>query len=326
MQIICSKEAEKVNFKKSFMYIVVIIMMVSIIGCEGKQPLDTEADSSKDQITIAVSIVPEETFVKAVAGDLVDVVTMIPPGHSPANYQPTPKQMTKFSEAKVYFSMGVPTERANILPKIKDFNKDVKVVSLADIVEGVYPHRYFELGEHHKHDDDKDHKDNEEKHSIRDPHIWLSPKRVKVMIDVIKDELIDIDPENAKIYTKNAADYLGKLDQADNEIKEVLSGLAGQSFIIYHPAFGYFADDYGLKMVTIEEEGKEATTKKLQNVIDFAKQEKIKFVFYQQEFDSHQAETIAKEIEGATIKVAPLAPNYIENLTYIVGQLKEAVK
>lgn len=313
------------NLKKCFMYIIVIIMMISSIGCEAKESENTKVDTSQDHITIAVSIVPEETFVKAVAGDLVDVVTMIPPGHSPANYQPTPKQMTKFSEAEVYFSIGVPTENANILPRIDDFNKAIKVVQLADIVGKVYPHRYFEEGEKHEHHDEDEHEE-KHNHSGRDPHIWLSPKRVKVMIDVIKNELIDIDPINAKAYAKNAEDYLAKLDQTDNKIKDTLSGLDGQSFIIYHPSFGYFADDYGLKMVTIEEEGKEATTKRLQDVIDLAKKEDIKFVFYQQEFDSQQAETIAKEIGGATVKVAPLAPNYIENLTYIVNEFKEVVK
>jgi zinc transport system substrate-binding protein len=297
-------------------------MIVNIIGCEAKESENTEIDTIKNQIIVAVSIVPQETFVKEVAGDLVDVVTMIPPGYSPANYQPTPMQMTKLSKAKVYFSIGVPTENINILPKIDDFNKDIKVVPLADIVGKVYPHRYFEdvEGNEHYHEYEKKHD-----HSGRDPHIWLSPKRVKVMIDAIKNELINIDPENAKVYTENAAAYLDKLDQVDNDIKEVLSELDGQSFIIYHPSFGYFADDYGLKMVTIEEEGKEATTRRLQDVIDFAKQEKIKFIFYQEEFDSQQAETIAKEIEGATIKVAPLAPNYIENLRYIASKFKEVI-
>ncbi|SHK09074.1 metal ABC transporter solute-binding protein, Zn/Mn family [Paramaledivibacter caminithermalis] len=310
------------DFKRGFMYIVIMIMIVNIIGCEAKESENTEIDTIKNQIIVAVSIVPQETFVKEVAGDLVDVVTMIPPGYSPANYQPTPMQMTKLSKAKVYFSIGVPTENINILPKIDDFNKDIKVVPLADIVGKVYPHRYFEdvEGNEHYHEYEKKHD-----HSGRDPHIWLSPKRVKVMIDAIKNELINIDPENAKVYTENAAAYLDKLDQVDNDIKEVLSELDGQSFIIYHPSFGYFADDYGLKMVTIEEEGKEATTRRLQDVIDFAKQEKIKFIFYQEEFDSQQAETIAKEIEGATIKVAPLAPNYIENLRYIASKFKEVI-
>ncbi|MBF8984245.1 zinc ABC transporter substrate-binding protein [Lutibacter sp. B2] len=286
-----------------------IIMIITISGCESKK-LDNSNREKK--ITVAVSIVPQENFVRAVSGDLVNIITMIPPGNSPANYQPTPKQMIEFSESKVYFSMGVPTEEANILPKVEDLNKDIKVVSLADKVGEVYPHRTFSEEAHD--------------HSGRDPHIWLSPKRVKVMIKVIKDELILLDPNNKSTYEKNADEYIAKLDEVDHEIKDTLNGFNQQSFIIYHPVLGYFADDYGLKMMAIEEDGKETTVKKLQEVIDLAKKENIKFVFYQQEFDSKQAETIAKEIRGATVKVAPLAPNYIENLKSIANTFKDVLK
>lgn len=300
------------NFKRGFMYILVITTIISMIGCGGKKSEDiTTNTSNEEKITVAVSIVPQETFVKAVSGNLVNVITMIPPGNSPANYQPTPKQMTEFSQSKVYFSIGVPTEEANILPKIKDLNEDIKIVSLADKVEEVYTHRV--LGK-------------DEGEGKKDPHIWLSPKRVKVMIDVIKDELIVLDPKNKAIYQKNAEKYIAKLDVVDNEIKEALKGFKDEPFIIFHPAFGYFADDYGLKMVTIEGEGKKATAMKVQEIIDFAKKENIKFVFYQEEFDSQQAETIAKEIGGETVKVSPLAPDYIENLRDTVNKFKEVLK
>ena len=309
-----------------------LITIIFINGCGTKNIDNTHSNApGEEKITVAVSIVPQETFVKAVAGDLVDVVTMIPPGHSPANYLPTPKQMTKLSEAQVYFSMDIPTEEANILPKLDDFNKELKVVSLADIVGEVYPHRHFDQGEEHEHHDVKEHEHNGVKehrhhHGGRDPHIWLSPKRVKVMIEAINTELGQLDPDNIAVYEKKATEYLAELDEIDNEIRETLSGLDEQSFIIYHPAFGYFADDYGLKMVTIEEEGKEATSKKLQEVIDFARKEEIRFIFYQEEFHNHQAETIAKEIGGATVKVAPLAPDYIENLRYISNKFKEVLQ
>lgn len=318
------------NFRKSLVYILVLMMIVGMSGCQSKQSNNTtENTANKERITVAVSIIPQETFAKAVAGDLVDVITMIPPGHSPANYQPTPKQMTKFSESKAYFSIGVPTEESNILPKVEDLNKDIKIVSLADKVGEVYSHRSFAEEEEHQHDEEnhKDRGDEEHHHHDgRDPHIWLSPKRAKVMVEVIKDELVLLDPDNKTTYEKNAEEYIAQLDEADNEIREVLSDFNGQSFIIYHPAFGYFADDYGLKMVTIEEDGKESTAKKLQEVIDFAKRENIKFVFYQEEFDSNQAETIAKEIGGKTIKVAPLASDYIENLKSIANKFKEILE
>lgn len=290
------------NYRKSIFFILVILIL-SITGCKSEN-LDSSLNAVyKEKVTIAVSIVPEETFVKAVSGDLVDVITMIPPGHSPANYEPTPSQMIKFSKAKVYFSIGVPTEEANILPKINSLNNDLKVVSLAEKVKEVYPERNFAGG--------------------RDPHIWLSPKRVKVMIEVIKDELIELDPNNKSIYEKNSNKYIAELNEINSEIKEILNDVNQQSFIIYHPAFGYFADEYGLTMVSIEEVGKEATSKRLQEVIDFAKKENIKFIFYQDEFDSQQAETIAEEINGTTVNVSPLASEYIENLKLIANKFRE---
>ena len=290
------------NLKKIILCIVIVLTLI-ISACKSEN-LDTSLNAAyKDKLTVAVSIVPEETFVTAVAGDLIDVITMIPPGHSPANYEPTPGQMLKFSKSKIYFSMGVPTEEANILPKIDSLNKDIKVVSLSEKVKEFYPERSFAKG--------------------RDPHIWLSPKRVKVMIEVIKDELIELDPNNKSVYEKNAEEYKLKLDNVNSEIKEILNDVKQQSFIIYHPAFGYFADDYGLIMVPIEEVGKEATSKRLQDIIDFANKENIKYILYQDEFDSQQADTVAEEINGTTINVSPLASNYIDNLREIANKFSE---
>lgn len=316
------------KLKKSIIYILILSLVISMVGCrtkdlDNKEDYNIAVDSNiEEKVIVAVSIVPQETFVKAVAGDLVDIITMIPPGNSPANYQPTPKQMTKLSESKLYFSIGVPTEKANILTKLEDFNEKIKVVALADIVGEVYPHRTFGEEEHNEHDE---HEDCHHDHGEVDPHIWLSPKRVKVMVESIKNELTDIDPQNKDIYEKNAKAYIAKLNEVDYEIKEILSKIEQNSFIIYHPAFGYFADDYGLKMVTIEEDGKQTTAQSLQNVIDFAKKENIKFVFYQEEFDSKQAEIVAKEIGGATAKVAPLAPDYIENLKNIANTFRRTL-
>lgn len=316
------------KIKKNLLYISMIVIAIAISGCANKSGDidDVKVNGNgEEKITVAVSIVPQETFVKAVAGDLVNVVTMIPPGNSPANYQPTPKEMTNLSESEIYFSIGVPTEKANILDKVEEFNEDIKVVDLAHKVADVYPDRNFTEEENHSHEDheheDEDHGDDDDHdHDGRDPHIWLSPKRVKVMIDAIKDELIAIDSKNKKTYEKNAEEYIEKLDELDTEITEALSDIEQKSFIIYHPAFGYFADDYGLQMITIEKDGKDTTAKHLESVIDLAKEKNIKYVFYQEEFDSKQAETVAKEIDGDTMRVAPLAPNYIENLRDIADK------
>ncbi|RKD29558.1 metal ABC transporter solute-binding protein, Zn/Mn family [Thermohalobacter berrensis] len=298
--------------------ILIFVMAILLIGCSNK----ALESNSKNKPMVVVSIVPQKTFVKAVAGDLVDVTVMIPPGNSPANYQPSPKEMKDLSKSLLYFSIGVPTEEVNILPKIKDFNNKIKVVSLADEVGKIYPHRYFENdNDRHSHDNEDEHN-----HSGRDPHIWLSPKRVKIMVDVIADELGKLDPNNKDIYEKNAKEYIEKLDNLDKDIRDVLSDVNNRAFIIYHPVLGYFADDYNLEMISIEKEGKEATVKGIQEIIDTAKKKNIKVIFYQAEIDSPQTKVLAEEIGGKIQIIEPLAPNYIENMKKIAYTFKQVLK
>lgn len=145
--------------------------------------------NNSEKKVVAVTIVPEQAFVEAVCGDLVDVVVMVPPGSSPENYEPTSQQMTALSDAELYFSIGVPTEKANILPKVNDLASNINVISLNNEVSKVYADRTFDSGE-------------------RDPHIWLSPKRVIVMINTIAEKMIKIDPENKEVYESNAKQYI----------------------------------------------------------------------------------------------------------------------
>lgn len=310
--------------KISFISIVVIALVLS--GCSSK--LSTENGANKaSSIKIAVSVVPQQAFVEAVGGDKVEVITMIPTGYSPANYEPTPMEMAKFQESKVYFSIGVATEEANILPMIKENDAEIKVVDLAESVRHHYDDLYLEEHEHDhdEHEDEDGHEDDDaiEEGLTRDPHIWLSPKRVVVMINTIRDELSSIDPENKAYYEKNTEVYIQSLEKVDQELTDIFDGLDNKEFIIYHPSFGYFADDYGLQMTTIEADGKEATVKRISQVVDYAKEHQIKVVFYQEEFDSKQAEVIANEIEGTVIKVAPLSGDYINNLKSMAEKFKQ---
>jgi zinc transport system substrate-binding protein len=259
--------------------------------------------TQEEKLVIAVTIVPQETFVRAVCGDLAEVVTLVPPGNSPENYEPTPESMEKFSDAALYFSIGVPTEQANILPSIGS----VPVVSLQDEAAAVYPERTFESGE-------------------RDPHIWLSPKRVMVMIEAIAREMIRLDPENTDTYNKNKDAFIGQLEALDAQIKAALKDAVSRKFIVYHPAFGYLAEDYGLEMVALEEEGKEATPQRLQQLIDLAREEQIQVIFYQEEIDSSQSEAFAEEVGGSAVQLQPLASDYIDNLKRMAESLAEEMR
>lgn len=273
---------------------------VMLTACKNNAETSGE-DSNK--LMVAVSIVPEATFAQAVCGDLAEIVTLVPPGSSPETYEPTPEAMTKFSEADIYFSIGVPVEESFILPNVGD----VPVVALAEKAAEVYPDRTFAEGE-------------------RDPHNWLSPKRVKVMVQVIADEMVKLDAANKDTYTKNAESYIAELDKLDAGIKTALEGVTNRKIVVYHPAFGYLADDYDLEMFALEEEGKEATPQHLQEMIDLAKEQDIKVIFYQAEIDSSQSEAYAEEIGGKSMQLEPLAADYIENLKKMAQTMAEAMK
>lgn len=288
--------------------IIIVMLVLLLVGCSAEE---------SDKLKVAVSIVPEAGFVKAVAGDLVDVVVLIPPGFSPANYEPSPKLMADFNDSDLYFHIDVAAE-GHILESVN--NPDMKLIDLADISDGVYPARYFDQEDAHEEaiGSDEDHQ-----HEGRDPHIWLSPKRVMVMVEAIKDELTLADPENGDLYAENAAVYITQLKSLDQELKDAFAQYTSKTFLIYHPSYGYFADDYGLEMIAIEEEGKAATIQGMEAVIETALAKHIRVIFYQEEFDSQQAEIIANEISGVTVAVNPLAEDYITALKAMAEELKD---
>ena len=290
----------KKYYQVLFVFLVILVTGMLIIGCQSQ----SSKQSSKDQITAAVSIVPQKTFVKAVAKDLVEVITMIPPGYSPGNYEPPPDKMEKFSDSQIYFSIGVPADQTYILPRAHKLNRDLKIVKLHKRVANVYPDREFVPGK-------------------RDPHIWMSPKRVKRIIEIIKKQLIAIDSTHQEVYKQNAASYINKLDQLDQYIRSVFNHDSNKTFIIYHPSLGYLTKDYGLKMIAVQKSGKKASAKQFQQVIKKARANNIKAVFYQKQIDSGQTEALAEEIGAKTIAINPLASNYIENMKKIIHLLNK---
>jgi zinc transport system substrate-binding protein len=259
------------------------------------------AEASK--LTVAVTILPQKALVEGVAQGLADVVVIVPAGSSPGNYEPTPMEMEAFSKASVYFTIGVPTEAANILPSATDMT----VVDLPTLVAAVYPDRTFPSGS-------------------RDPHIWLSPKRAIVMVNAIADALAQADAANADTYKANAQSYVAQLTELDQYIAAAFDGMTNKAFIAYHPAYGYLADDYGLTMYSLEENGKEATPEKMMELVDLAKEKGLTTVFSQAEIDSKQPDAFAEEIGGTKVMLAPLAENYIDNLKSMADAIAASAK
>lgn len=298
--------------KKILLVVVSAVMLLSLAACQSAD-VAAEPSVTTPALTVAVGIVPEAAFVQAVGGDLVSVVTMVPPGSSPANYQPTAAEMQALSDAVIYFTLQMPAEKANILPKVAEFNETIQIVDLRAAAAAVYP---LLSG-------DGEELDASATDSV-DPHLWLSPKRAVIMVQAIADQLSAVDAANKDTYQANAADYIAQLTALDTEIQTAVSTLANKSFLIYHAAYGYFAHDYGLAMIALENEGKQATAEDLQSVIDYAKQNQITTVFYQEEFDDNQAATVAEEIGGVVQKVAPLSFDYIQGLKDFVSALSKS--
>jgi zinc transport system substrate-binding protein len=298
---------------KKTLILLIIISLAIVSGCS--------VNSEGDKITIAVGIPPLAGFVENIAGDNFDIVVLIPAGNSPANYQPTAMEMQQLSEAELYFTLEMPTEEANILPKALDFNDDLNIINLREEVSSIYPLLEVSGHSHDEEDDEEDEDEHEEELTI-DPHLWLSPKRAIEMVKIIERELSLVDMANSELYQRNAAEYILKLEELDEQINKTVQTLDNKTFMIYHGSYTYFADDYGLEMISLEVAGKQATAAEIQEVIEHAKEENIKVVFYQDEFDDNQARTVADEIDGRVEKVSPLSKDYITALNDFVNILE----
>jgi zinc transport system substrate-binding protein len=283
------------------------------------------AAADGDRITVFTSILPQEYFVERIGGDRVEVQALVAPGRSPATYEPTPRQMASLSEATVFFRIGVPFENA-FMPKIRDLTQGLRIV---DTREGI---TLREMKAHHHGDDGYQHEDHhadEEHHHHHggtDPHVWLSPRLVKIQARTIADALIDIDPAGRAIYEKNLAAFVADLDVLDAHLAEALAPVKGKTFMVFHPAWGYFADAYGLEQTPIEIEGKDPSGQQLVRVIEMAKEQGVRVIFVQPQFSRQSAERVAGAIDGAVLPIDPLARDYVGNLERVATEIREALQ
>ncbi|MDK2826013.1 zinc transport system substrate-binding protein [Methanolobus vulcani] len=314
----------------------ILMGVVLTAGCVDEQ---SSSDNGSNNIIVGVTILPQQEFVEKIAGDNVQVVVMVPPGADPHSYEPTPSQLTALSKAKMYAMVGSGiTVEDNMMGKLTALNPDMLVV---DCSKGI---SLIEM-EAHDHGDEvhgaeaqingsADTNTSESAvyqttsvsdHANLDPHIWTSPDNVEVMVENIYQGLIQIDPDNQATYLENKNAYLAELNALDKQIQTSLEGKEGSSFMVYHPAWGYFANHYGLNEVSVEIEGKEPSVKDMQSVIDLANEKGIKVIFVQSGFSTVSAEAIASEIGGEVVEVDPLAKDYIDNLAKVAKAFEKGL-
>jgi len=257
-------------------------------------------------INAIVSILPQQTFLKAIGGDKVNISLMVQPGNSPHTYEPKPSQMVAVAKADLYLAIDVEFEKV-WLPKFSSLNPKMHIIGIADGIKKMHMQKaeHEQQEAHHTHEGE-------------DPHIWTVPMNVKIIAQNIYDALIKLDSTNAPYYKKNLDTFLISLEETDKRISKILSSLKeNRNFMVFHPSWGYFAKEYNLTQIAVEVEGKNPKPRELVQLIKKAKQQKVKAIFTQPEFSESSAKIIANELHIPVVKVSPMAPNWSENLINI---------
>jgi zinc transport system substrate-binding protein len=309
-----------------------LLLVALLAACSGPK--------NGDSRIVFATILPQKDFVRQVAGERFEVQALVGPGQSPHSYTPTPDQMAKLSEAAAFFRIGVEVEEG-LLRKLQKSMPNLLIFDLRkgiELREMTEEHHHDEDHAHHQeehakndhehghddhagheqehdHDDLADH-DHEQEHAHhgKDPHIWLSPPLVKQMAVTIRDALVEIDPEGKQIYDRNLQAFHLRLDSLDAYIRTTLAPVKGTELFVFHPAFGYFADEYGLIQKPVETGGKEPSARDLAKLIEEAREHKPKVIFVQPQYAQKSAQALAEQIDCAVVPINPLPEDYFAEM------------
>ncbi|MGM0508590.1 MAG: metal ABC transporter solute-binding protein, Zn/Mn family [Fusobacteriota bacterium] len=276
--------------------IIIILIAVGLVFWMNRKEKPKEESSKK---VISVSILPQKYFVQKIVGNKFDINVVIPPGSSPATYDPAPKQMTELAESFLYFKIGYIPFESNYMDKIQGLNEDMEIIDTSKNVDLI------------------------KKGNKIDPHIWLSPSEVKKQVKVIKDAIIKKDSGNTEFYTKNYNNLINEIDELDSDLKDYFSKIKNDKILVYHPSWGYLARDYNFEQIAIEVDGKAPSPIIIKETVDKAREENINTIIVQKQFDTKSASVIADEIGGTVLHLDPLAVDWMENLREISKIISE---
>lgn len=292
--------------------IIVRLILISLVLI-GYTQLTFAGEKNK----IAVSILPQAEFAEQITAGLdFETLVLIPPGANPATHELTPRQMKTLSRISLYFKLGSGLPFENVwLEKISDLNKNMVIIDCSKGIE------ILSGAESHSHHDTR-----HSTHHSQDPHIWCSPLNAQIMIDNMVKGFIKVYPEYDTLFSMNANSYKQKLEALNQEISKLFEKKTNRKFIIFHPAWGYFANEYGLIQIPVEIEGKEPRASNLKILIETARRENLNTVFASPQFNMESARVIASEIDGEVVLIDPLSKDYIGNLRETAVKLAKAMK
>lgn len=258
----------------------------------------TPAATRADAVRVFVSVPPQAGLVERLGGDQVEVEVMVPPGRSPATYEPTPRQMARLARARLYVRVGVPFERG-FIGGLRQSHPELRIVDQRAGVALLTSDGKPLAG-----------KDT----NAADHHVWLDPKRLGKQAANIAGGLEAVDPERAGSYRANLKRLQTKLEALDARLTLLLAPFRGEELFVFHPAYTYFAASYGLEQVAVETGGKEPSARRLAALIERARRAGARVVFVQPQFSKKSARLVAEAIGGTVVPMDPLARDVIANL------------
>lgn len=284
-------------------------------------------------LQVAVGVPPVKYFAQRIGGNLVQATVLVPAGADAHTYEPKPSQMRAVAGAALYLSVGLEFEEA-WLGRIKAANPKLVVVrtdqglARLPMPEGHDEHGREAHGQKAKPEAKHQGKHQEKHDDESDPHVWVAPSQARHIAASIAAAFSKADGAHASVYAANLAAFLRELDALDAELRAAFSALPAsqRGFLVFHPAWGYLAKDYGLTQHAIEFEGKEPSPKRLGAIITEAKAKGFKVIFVQPQASRRTAETIAKAIGARLVVADPLAEDWLANLRGVAGSFRNAFK
>jgi len=263
------------------------------------------------RLTVATSIPPHAWLIERIGGGQVVVHTVLRPGESPTTHQPSDLQVSRVLSGRVFFRSGVPFESGAWFRALEG------QLEIVDLRNGVATRNM----ETHAHDGRAAQENSHHLQGATDPHIWLSPERLAVQARLITETLQQIDPNHTADYATSLTELISELDELDAFIETTLAPYRGRTFVVFHPSWGYFADDYGLRQIAIEAEGNEPSDAELTRIQEQTRLLDLSVIFVQPQIAGKSARAIADVLGARLETIDPLAPDVIANLRQVTDSI-----
>ena len=266
---------------------------------------NTTQKSEKPILTVTLE--PLRYCTEAIAGDNYEVVSMVPKGSSPESYDPTPQQLVNLSKSQAYLRIGYIGFEQAWMKKLEANCPNMKVYDTSKGIDLIRDKGHWHGDHFHE--------------GGVEPHVWNSTQNALIIADNIYQALCELDSTHQEDYQKRLEVLKQTIRQTDANVRTLLEN-ADSTFLIYHPALSYFARDYGLKQVSIEEGGKEPSPAQLKALIETCRNENVHTIFVQQEFDQRNAQLIANELGINIVSINPLSYDWVKEMIRIAEALK----